>query len=71
MRPALWGHRSGDPTAAAGCQLLKSLLFGIVAVDPVTFAIVPLLLLGVPALASHIPALRAARVDPTVTLRSE
>jgi putative ABC transport system permease protein len=71
LRPALLGIAGGLPTAAAGCQLLKSLLFGIAPIDPMTFAAVPLLLLGVSALASYVPALRAARVDPTVTLRAE
>jgi len=71
LRPALLGIAVGLPTAAAGCQLLKSLLFGVAPMDPMTFAAVPLLLLGVSALASYIPAMRAARVDPTVTLRSE
>ncbi len=51
--------------------LMESLLFGIAARDPVTFVVVPLLLLGVAVTASWIPALRATRVDPIVVLREE
>jgi predicted permease len=49
--------------------LVKSLLFGVSAVDVATFAGVTLLLGGVALVACYIPALRAARVDPGLTLR--
>jgi ABC-type antimicrobial peptide transport system permease subunit len=39
--------------------------------DPVTFAIVPLVLLATATIAVAIPALRAARVDPVVAFRTE
>ena len=71
LRPALLGVAAGLPAAAAGCRLLKSFLFDVEPIDPVTFIAAPLLLLGVAALASYLPAARAARVNPTVTLRSE
>jgi len=47
------------------------LLYGVGASDPLTFAGVTLLLLFVAALASLIPARRAARVDPIIALRCE
>jgi predicted permease len=52
-------------------RLMESLLFGVAAVDPMTFAFVAILLGLVALLATTVPALRAARVDPMVSLRSE
>ena len=52
-------------------RLLSSLLFGVTASDPVTFAAVSILLVVVAILASSIPAWRAARVDPIAALRCE
>ena len=50
---------------------MQSMLFGVDARDPATFLLVPALLLAVAAVASGVPALRAASVDPNVALRSE
>ena len=52
-------------------RLLSSLLFGISATDAATFVGVPVLLVTVAVLACLIPAMRAARVDPMIPLRSE
>ncbi len=52
-------------------RLLGSLLFGVTATDPVTFGTVAVLLTLVAILASAIPALRAARVDPMTALRCD
>jgi ABC-type antimicrobial peptide transport system permease subunit len=52
-------------------RFLSALLFGVGAADPVTFAAVALLLVAIALLASIVPALRAARLDPASVLRSE
>lgn len=52
-------------------RFLKSLIWGIPATDPVTFACVAFLVIVVATLSSVIPALRLARLDPALTLRDE
>jgi predicted permease len=64
------GIAIGLAGAAALTRLLTSVVYGVSTLDPVTFAAVPLILALVAALASLVPARRAAAVDPVVTLRS-
>jgi ABC-type antimicrobial peptide transport system permease subunit len=61
----------GVPAALALTRVLSSLLFGVSASDPLTFAAVILLLVAVALLAIYIPARRATRVDPLVAMRAE
>jgi ABC-type antimicrobial peptide transport system permease subunit len=68
---ALLGVAIGVAAAAAFTRLMQSLLFGITATDLLTFTAIPLLILLTGLAASFIPARRAARVDPMVSLRSE
>jgi putative ABC transport system permease protein len=51
--------------------LVKSLLFGVAPADPVTFAVVGIVLGGAALLASYVPARRAASIDPIDALRME
>ena len=57
--------------AAALTRVMSSLLFGVSPTDPLTFALVPVLLLVIALAATYLPARRAARVDPARTLRSD
>lgn len=61
----------GLAAAWAFARLFTSFLYGVPAHDAATFTIVPLLLAGVALLACWIPSRRAARVDPSTTLRHE
>jgi len=71
LRLAAVGVAVGLIAAAALTRLMQSVLYGITPTDPMTFAAVGVGLLAVAALASWLPARRAARVDPMVALRAE
>ncbi len=71
MRLALIGVVLGLAASFGLTRWLKTLLFGISATDPLTFAGIALLLLLVALLACWLPARRATRVDPLIALRSE
>jgi ABC-type antimicrobial peptide transport system permease subunit len=71
MRLTLLGAAIGLSGAAAASQALASLLFGVSWLDPVTYFGVVALVLGVAGAACSVPAWRAARVDPSITLRAE
>jgi putative ABC transport system permease protein len=71
MAMTLGGTAIGIAVALAATRVMASLLFGVSAVDPVTFTTIPLMLAAVAFLACYIPARRATRVDPLIALRTE
>ena len=71
LRPTIAGVVAGIPCALLTLRFLSSLLFETRPSDPLTFAAVPLLLLAIAALASFLPAVRAARIDPMIGLKIE
>ena len=71
MLLALLGAALGLAAAAGASRLVQGLLYGVDPLDPLAFGAVPLVLMGVAALAVYLPARRAASVDPAKALRAE
>jgi putative ABC transport system permease protein len=71
LRLTAIGVAIGVTIALALSRLIVGMLYGVTAIDPATFVLVPPLLFAIAALACYIPARRATRVDPVVALRSE
>jgi putative ABC transport system permease protein len=71
LRLTLLGVAIGLVGALALTRYLSSLLFEVRPTDPLTFAVIPLILAAAALLACWLPARRAARVDPMVALRTE
>jgi putative ABC transport system permease protein len=71
MSPVVVGWAAGILAALAAGGVIRSLLFGVTAQDPLTIASVTLVVLFTAALACYIPARRATKVDPMVALRYE
>jgi putative ABC transport system permease protein len=71
MTLALSGIGLGLAAAAGLTQLMKSVLFGVSPLDPLTLTVVPVVLILTALMACYIPARRAARADPKIALRYE
>jgi len=68
---AIVGAAVGLAAAAGVTRLMSSLLFGVTALDPLTYAAVSALLIFAAVLASYLPARRAMSIDPVEALRTE
>jgi predicted permease len=71
IRLVVIGLACGLAAAIALTRLMTALLFGTSALDPITYGLVCLSLVGAAALASYLPALRAATVNPVTALRAD
>jgi len=71
LKLALIGIGVGLGLSFLAARLLSSLLYGVSAIDPITYVSIPLILTGVAAAACFIPARRATRIDPLIALRNE
>jgi putative ABC transport system permease protein len=71
MKMAMIGALAGLVASLALTRLMKGLLFGVTASDPLTFVAVALLLMIVALAACWIPARRATKVDPMIALRCD
>ena len=71
MTLTLIGTVIGIGAAVLATHAIATLLFGVSQLDPITYLGVTALLLGVSGIACWVPAWRASRVDPAVTLRAE
>jgi putative ABC transport system permease protein len=71
LRVAVWGIGAGLIAALLVTRFLATLLYGVGASDPLTFAAVTLLLLCVVIAATAVPAWRAAQIDPVKSLRAD
>ena len=69
MLLALIGAGVGILVALPVARMAAGLLYGVSATDPLTYAGITLLLIGVAVLACYLPARRATRIDPLVALR--
>ena len=68
---AATGLLVGVPAALALSRFMEGLVFGVTPRDPLTFALLPLLLTVVAGAACYLPARRASRVDPVIAIRAE
>jgi predicted permease len=71
LRLALLGAGIGLVGSSFAARLLSGMLFGVTPSDPMTFAVVAMVLVTVAMVACYLPARRATRVDPLVALRYE
>lgn len=69
--PLAFGLGAGLVLSMAAAQLLRRFLYGLSPFDPITYAGIALMLIVAALLATWIPARRATRIDPAITLRGD
>ena len=70
-RPAFWGIGTGVAAAMLLATFLRHSVFGLTPLDPIAYALVILVLIPTLAIATALPARRATRVNPAITLRHD
>jgi ABC-type antimicrobial peptide transport system permease subunit len=71
VMPAIFGATAGVIVALALSPVIRNLLYGVSPRDPLTLALTPLVLVTIAALAVFLPARKAVKVDPMISLRAE
>jgi putative ABC transport system permease protein len=71
LKPAIAGAAIGLTVAAFATRILRTMLFSVTPTDPLTFLVIPVILIAVATVACYLPAVRAARHDPMAALRAE
>jgi ABC-type antimicrobial peptide transport system permease subunit len=71
MWPAVVGAALGIAAVLAGSRVMRGMLYGVSATDPLSLVAALVLLLAVALAATLLPALRVTRVDPTAALRAD
>ena len=71
LRLAAAGALIGGIGATVATRTLTTMLYGVTASDPLTFAAIVVLVVGIALLAAYVPARRASRIDPTEALRAD
>jgi putative ABC transport system permease protein len=71
MTLSIGGIAVGMAAALLLTRLMQSLLYQVRPADPITFVVVPVVLLMVSLIASYVPALRATKVSPLIALRTQ
>jgi predicted permease len=71
LRPVVFGLMSGTVLAVGASRLLRGVLYGLSAIDTVSFAGASLLFLAIALAASWLPSRRAKRIDPLAALRDQ
>jgi putative ABC transport system permease protein len=71
MGPVIGGALAGVAAGAVATRAIRTMLYGVTPLDPVSIAAAPVLLIAVALLACYLPSRRATAVDPLVALRDE